>query len=655
MKLSKLWIKLWSVVGGVSIKVKIMGIVLALVLIFGLAITFQVRNNVTTMMTNELEDQGTAIARNLAARSTNLVLTANSFDLYWLLKNTAEQNDEVRYAMVLDPNGNVVSHSFSGGVPVGLAEINMVEPDVNFQIERLDTNEGLILDIAVPIFGGRAGISRVGMSTDLLREVIADATRQWIIIAGAAALIGLFATYMLTTVLTKPILQLVEVSKAVTKGDLERKADVWAQDEIGRLASSFNEMTAYLARASIENETFQRELIMRNLELSALNSVANEISRSHGLADIMRRSLNKVIEFTGLDAGWVNTLSEDGKHANVVCHIGLADEALRKLASIDYSNSDYKNAVLEKSPVLIGSKNDKAICPIINQKLANGQLIIYHVAVPLVSKSQVFGLIHVASSGLDPLTTEQLNLLEAVGNQMGMAIENSKLWEELKHKEELRGRLLEETISAQETERKRIARELHDQTGQSLTSLMVGLKMLGKDASENIRHRILEMRNLAATTLDEVHNLALELRPSSLDDLGLVAALEQYTRDYTDKYGIQADFQSVGFDGRRLLPEVEITLYRIVQEALTNVIKHAEAERISVLLEIRGATIVAIVEDNGRGFDITQTSRGTKQKNLGLHGMYERATLINGTLTIESEPGLGTTLHVEVPIKGDSI
>jgi len=226
VKLSKLWIKLWSVAGSVSIKVKIMGIVLALTLIFGLALTFQVRNNLTTMMIKELEEQGAAITRNLAARSTDLVLTGNFFDLYQLLKNTVEHNDEVLYAMVLDPHGNVISHSFSGGIPVSLAEINIVEPDVNFQIERLDTNEGLILDVAVPIFGGRAGISRVGMSTHLLEEAIADATRQWIIIAGAAALIGLFATYVLTKVLTKPILQLVEVTKAVTEGDLERKAEV---------------------------------------------------------------------------------------------------------------------------------------------------------------------------------------------------------------------------------------------------------------------------------------------------------------------------------------------------------------------------------------------------------------------------------------------
>ena len=653
MIFGKLRSKLWHIVGGASIKIKIMGIVLALTVIFGLAVTVQVKNNLTTTLTNALEKQGVAIARNLAARSTDLVLTGNSFDLYQLLKNTVEHNEEVNYALVLDPNRNVLSHSFSGDFPVGLAEINIVEPGVNSQIARLDTNEGLILDVAVPIFGGRAGISRVGMSTNLLNEAVAAATRQWLIIAGVTALIGLLATYLLTAILTRPILQLVEATKAITKGDLKRKALVWAPDEIGKLATSFNEMTEYLSKARGESETFQAELIRRNTELGALNSIAAETSGSLELSDMMRRSLIKVTEFLGLHAGWVDTLSEDGNRAAIICHIGLSNETVNKIANVDTSNCACKDAIRKKAPVLISSQQTN--CPVLNQKLSNGELILSHVAVPLVSKSKVFGLLHVASSATNSITADHLSLLNAIGYQMGVAIENAKLWEELKHKEELRGQLLEVIISAQETERRRIARELHDQTGQSLTSLMVGFKMLEKDSPKNIQHRILDMRQLTAQTLDGVHNLALELRPSSLDALGLVVALEQYTREYSDKFGVQADFQAIGFDDRRLSPEVEITLYRIIQEALINVVKHAEVERVSILLEIRGASIVAIVEDNGKGFNIRQLSQSPTRTNLGLYGMYERAALINGTLTIESESGRGTTLFVEVPMEGGKI
>ncbi len=653
MKLSKVLSWLWSIAGGISIRAKIMGIVVALILIFGLALTFQVRNSLTTTLTVRLEKQGLAIAKNLAARSTDLVLTDNSFDLYQLLRETVDNTEEVYYAMILDPRGRVVSHSFDGGVPVGLSEVNRIEPDTDFQIERLDTNEGSILDVSVPIFGGRAGISRVGMSTHLLHGEVVSSTNQWFAITIAVALTGLLITYWLTAILTRPISQLVDVTRAITKGDLQRKAPVRALDEIGRLAMSFNAMTEYLAEARGESENFQAELLRRNLDLAALNSIAAELSHSRGLVDVMHRSLVKVIEFTNSDAGWVNALTEGGKQANIICHFGLTDETMQRLSRVDFSNCNCKTAVLKKSPLLIGGS--KSACPLLSQRLSNGRFLRCHVVVPLVSKSTVFGLMGIASSESSSFKTEHLRLLDAIGHQMSVAFENARLWEELKHKEELRGRLLEENISAQETERKRIARELHDQTGQSLTSLMVGLKMLEKDSPKDIRHRITDMRQLTAQTLDEVHNLALELRPSSLDDLGLVAAVKQYTQEYTAKFEINTDFQTIGFDGRRLLSQVEIALYRIIQEALTNVVRHAQAKRVSILLEARGSSIVAIVEDDGKGFNIKQISQSATQRNLGLYGMYERAALIDGTLTIESKPGMGTTLFVELPEKGNVI
>lgn len=647
MNLGRLWTRFWSLAGSVSVRIKIMGIVLVLILIFGLGITFQVRNSLTTTLTGELEKQGIEIAQHLAVHSTDLVLTANSYDLLQQVSDTVENNEAVRYALVLSPEGNVISHSFGTSIPVGLLRANWVEASSRFRLERLDTNEGLILDIAVPVFGGRVGVARVGMSTNLLYETIAATTRRWLIITGVVSLIGLVASYSLTSVLTRPIKHLVEATKAISKGDLNRKAPVWAQDEIGRLAISFNAMTESLAKAHGESETFQSELVRRNLELAALNTISTELSRSRELGGMMRRSLTKVIESMSLDAGWVSTLIEDGKQATAICHQGLSQEAAEKIAIVNVSNCACKTAIDKKMPVVVS--NAETPCPILNEKLDNGQRLLSHAAVPLISKGKVFGLLHVASSETNLFTAEQINLLGAIGHQMGVAIENARLWEELKRKEEMRGHLLEETISAQEAERKRIARELHDQTGQLLTSLMVGLKALEMSNPKETRHKIANLRQLTAQTLDEVHNLALELRPSSLDDLGLISALEQYTREYSSKFGVSADFQAIGFDSRRLPPETEITLYRIVQEALTNVAKHAEATKVSVLLEARGPSIVAIVEDDGKGFDVHKKS--TAKERLGLYGMYERAELIDARLTIESRPGKGTTVFVEVPLK----
>jgi len=225
--------------------------------------------------------------------------------------------------------------------------------------------------------------------------------------------------------------------------------------------------------------------------------------------------------------------------------------------------------------------------------------------------------------------------------------------EELHDKEVLRDRLLEKIITAQEDERKRISRELHDETGQAITSLMVGLKVLeGATCLEEVRDTTEQLRATAAQTLDSLHSLAMELRPSVLDDLGLVAALKRYLKDYAVSFGLDADFEAVGLEEERLPPEVETTLYRIVQEALTNVARHAEASQVSVLLEQRRGSVIAIVEDDGRGSDVESTLPSGQPARLGVHGMQERASLVGGKLTLESTPGIGTTVFIEIPLDG---
>jgi signal transduction histidine kinase len=466
---------------------------------------------------------------------------------------------------------------------------------------------------------------------------------------GIISLIGLLAAYSLTSLLTRPIVHLVEVTKAIARGDLKRKAPVWAPDEVGRLGIAFNLMTESLAKSRGETEVFQKELLRRNRELAALNAVATEVSGTQQLDSTMRRSLTKVLEAMGLTAGWVSMLTQDRKQTTLICQKGLSPTTAHRLATVNLSSCVCKEAVKNKTPVVI--QDSSVTCPVLGHKLDNGQRLLSHATAPLISKSQVFGLLHVASSESARFTAEDLQLLSSIGHQMGIAIENVRLWQELKRKEEVRGQLLEKTISAQEAERKRIARELHDQTSQSLTSLMVGLKMAETQTPNDMRQSIANLRQLSYQTLEAVHNLAIELRPPSLDDLGLVAALQQYTNEYSEKFSINADFQAIGLEARRLPPEVEIALYRIVQEALTNVAKHAKAKVVSVLLESRGASIVAIIEYNGKGFDVQKVSAPSKsERRLGLYGMQERAALIDGMLTIESRPGVGTTIFVEVPL-----
>lgn len=228
----------------------------------------------------------------------------------------------------------------------------------------------------------------------------------------------------------------------------------------------------------------------------------------------------------------------------------------------------------------------------------------------------------------------------------------NEMSKELSRKEEMRVQLLKKVINAQEDERKRIARELHDETGQSLTSLMVGLKYI-EEASGNVHvsEKTAELRTLAAQTLSDIHQLSTELRPSLLDDLGLVAAINRYTRDYSIKMNTPIDTHISGLDEHRLLPEVEVAIYRIVQEALTNVAKHAEANNVSVVLRCRDSMMVTLIEDDGKGFDIDSIMSSVDGRRLGLFGMYERAALIGGKITVESQLGDGTTIFLEVPLK----
>ena len=227
----------------------------------------------------------------------------------------------------------------------------------------------------------------------------------------------------------------------------------------------------------------------------------------------------------------------------------------------------------------------------------------------------------------------------------------NEMSEELRRRDEMRMQLLAKVISAQEDERKRIARELHDETSQSLTSLMLGLKLIDDSAdSPEVREKISELRALTADTLDEVHHLAMRLRPRLLDDLGLVAAIQRYAEEFSASKAIKVDTQVAGLDGLRLSSEIEVAAFRIVQEALTNVARYAEAKNVSVVLGRRDSSLVAVIEDDGIGFDADRIMALPNGQTLGLFGMYERTALIGGKLTIESQPGTGTSIFLEVPL-----
>jgi PAS domain S-box-containing protein len=220
--------------------------------------------------------------------------------------------------------------------------------------------------------------------------------------------------------------------------------------------------------------------------------------------------------------------------------------------------------------------------------------------------------------------------------------------------EAARQELLQRLAAAGEEERRRIARELHDQTGQHLTALSLGLKSLGDATPEAspARQRIEQLKALTALLGKEVHDLALELRPTALDDLGLHTALVNYAEEWSSRSGVPVDYHGDGLDAERLPPLIETALYRVVQESLTNVFRHAQARRVSLILRRSRDQVFAVIEDNGRGFDpeggVSGDGAGGR---LGLLGMRERVELVGGALTVESAPGRGTTVFARIPLR----
>jgi PAS domain S-box-containing protein len=241
------------------------------------------------------------------------------------------------------------------------------------------------------------------------------------------------------------------------------------------------------------------------------------------------------------------------------------------------------------------------------------------------------------------------------GHVLGMVVtdlseQKRKQAEEIRQAETMHRLLLERMFSAQEEERRRIARELHDEAGQLLTSLLVGLRTL--EDSRNMAdakaqgHRL---REITAQAIDEIGRLARGLHPTVLDDHGLGVALSRYVSEYTKTHNIAVDLRPNELDSSDLPPAVQMGLYRILQEALTNVARHAEAKAVSIVFARSATALKVAVTDNGRGFDTKAVA--VSSSRLGIPGMRERAAMLGGTVSFSSK-GTGTRIVVEIPLTG---
>ena len=455
----------WSLVGIVSVRTKVVGIVVACIIMTAVSMAWRDYYDFSSALRQQLQQRGISVAVTLATQSQDFILTDNQFALYTMARNSMSADKDLSYIIIFDAGNDILIHTFARGVPAELIGKNQLQPEETVRLQALKTGEGIIHDIAVPILDGQAGVVRLGMSE---ASINAETNRHmfyellWVLIV---LVLGIYAASGMSTVLTKPISKLAKAAKSVGTRDFKWEIPRWAKDEIGALGVAF-----------------------------------------------------------------------------------------------------------------------------------------------------------------------------------------AKVSEDLRLKNEIREQLLRKIITAQEEERKRVARELHDEVGQALTSIMMDLAQardLLPDGSTEIAKRLSRSRHVAEQTLGDLRKLIYDLRPEVLDQFGLVAALRSYIKNKisTDVMKVKVSFHGLE---ERLSPEIEIVLFRVIQEAITNIIRHSSATTVAIDVEVKESEVIAIIADNGVGFDTGNTLGHAD--SLGLRGIAERVAIVGGALEIESGLGRGTRVKISLPL-----
>jgi len=383
--------------------------------------------------------------------------------------------------------------------------------------------------------------------------------------------------------------------------------------------------------------------------LAALSDVASTVSRSLDLDLTLNTALDKVMALVRAEIGGILLYHERTETLYYRVYRGLPEYDVRKMGRLKLGQGIAgKAAELRETVYSLDITSDNANIEVLPSIEEFGAFL----CIPLVARDRLLGVMSVATEDEDGFSPEAISLVTSVSDQIAVAIENAQLYEALQRKEKARGELLRKIMSVQEEERKRIARELHDEVSQSLTgSAFTAEAVLSRlpPGAEEIRVSLEEIRDLAIRTLDEIHRVVYQLRPSLLDDLGLVAAVQWLADHYLEDAGIKVLFETVGPE-RALSAEAETTLFRIAQEAITNIVRHAAAESVSITVEFRDNSVAVNIEDDGSGFIVEEvTSASSNYRGLGLLGMKERAELLDGKLKIAAQPGRGTKVYAEVP------
>jgi signal transduction histidine kinase len=407
-------------------------------------------------------------------------------------------------------------------------------------------------------------------------------------------------------------------------------------------------------------ERLNEELRLAARELSLLLDLSNVLAGPMSVEDRLHSVLQKIVQ------------SLSFPEAGLIMLIQRETDTLRVKVSSGFTNSDQEDSSRYNLARNLGEQcvvSKMAMCRhldgqvlefLVEEALEQQQCRQYQsptimISLPLTAQQQVIGSIVLVQPKTFErrLAYDEFKLMVGISQQLGLSIENARLYHEAQKREKVLADLLHQVVEAQETERKRIARELHDATGQSLTAINLGLRgveNLLADSSPRVAAQIKELKSFGTNALDELRQIITDLRPSQLDDLGLVPTLQWYIGEFEKRRSIPVDFIIEG-DQARLPSEYEIVLFRITQEALTNIAKHAKASYVAVTVHVYSGQICVMIEDDGCGFEPATVLDDERQlTGFGLLGIRERTLLLGGHYEIDSKPGRGTFIRVSVPL-----
>jgi len=408
---------------------------------------------------------------------------------------------------------------------------------------------------------------------------------------------------------------------------------------------------AELMRDVTETKELELKIAKAHENLSALNTIASVVSQSLDLDTVLSSALDKTLEIIKANTGGILLLDEEKKLLCYRVYHGLSKEYVQNVCY--RLGEGIVGRVAQSGEAILVEDISIDPCDIHPGLIATEGLRAL-ASVPLRSKDKVLGVLNIASHEAHKFSPDDIKLLDSIAPQIAIAIENAKLHQEVQRKEGIRGELLQDIFSIQEEERKRIARELHDETSQVIASLnasleaATGMLPAGADKTKTILRKA---QALSINILDDIHKLIYELRPSLLDDLGLVTAVRWLAENNLETLGITVNLKKPGRE-RRLPPRIETTLFRVIQEAVNNIAKHSHAKNTYISLQFKKNVTRVHIRDDGQGFDVEEAiASKDRPRGLGLVGMRERVASVNGHLDIQSHPGgEGTEIIIEIPL-----